>query len=228
LRPRALDVIGGRDWVVTIHDGPLAALQRIEAANEGETRLGALDAATFFAAVADEVLADYLGHVEELERQIDVLDERALRGRGGGDVLVAIVRLRGRMGAVRRTLAPHRAVFTGLSRPEIELHPGFGRPWPGLADRLERTLDAVENVRELLLGTFDIYMGRTAQDANDVVKILTLVSAILLPSVVLAGIMGMNFRLPLFEEPANVWLVIGAMAILAVAILGAAKWRRWI
>lgn len=227
-RPNGLDIIGGRDWVVTIHDGPSAALQRIEAANEGETLLGALDAATFVAAVADEVLAGYLGYVEELERQIDVLDEHALHGRHDDDVLVAIVRLRRRMGDVRRTLAPHRAVFTGLARPEIELHPGFGGPWPGVADRLERTLDAVANVRELLLGTFDIYMGRTAHDANEVVKILTLISAVLLPSVVLAGIMGMNFRLPFFEEPDNVWLVIGAMAILAVGILGAARWRRWI
>jgi Mg2+ and Co2+ transporter CorA len=119
-------------------------------------------------------------------------------------------------------------VFTGLARPEIELHPGFDRPWPGLADRVERTLDAVENVRELLLGTFDIHMGRTAKDANDVVKVLTLVSAVLLPGVVLAGIMGMNFRLPLFEDPSNFWLVIATMVVLAAAVLGTARWRCWI
>lgn len=228
LRRRALDVVGGGDWVVTIHDAPLRALDRIEAANEGDTRLGALDAATFVAAIAEEVLVGYLDHVEELERQIDVLDERALRGKRGDDVLVAIVRLRRRMGEIRRTLSPHRVVFADLARPEIELHPGFGRPWPGLTERLERTLEAVENVRDLLLGTFDIHMGRTAQAANDVVKTLTLVSAILLPGVVLAGIMGMNFKLPWFEDPANFWSVIAAMAALAGAILGTARWRHWI
>ena len=52
---------------------------------EGETRLGALDAASFVAAVADEVLADYLELVEDIEREIDRLDERALRRRPDSD-----------------------------------------------------------------------------------------------------------------------------------------------
>ncbi|MEO8437059.1 MAG: CorA family divalent cation transporter, partial [Chloroflexota bacterium] len=56
---RALDIVAGRDWVVTIHDGPLKALERRDALTEGETRLGALDAAGFVAGIADEVLADY-------------------------------------------------------------------------------------------------------------------------------------------------------------------------
>ena len=60
----------------------------------------------------------------------------------------------------------------------MELHEELGQPWPGLTDRLDRALEAVENLRELLLGTFDIHMGRAAQDANDVMKALTLLSAV--------------------------------------------------
>ena len=56
---RPIDIVGGRNWVVTVHDGPLEALVRLDAEREGETRLGALDAGTFVAAVVDEVLADY-------------------------------------------------------------------------------------------------------------------------------------------------------------------------
>ena len=59
-------------------------------------------------------------------------------------------------------------------------------------------------------------MGRAAQDANDVMKVLTLLSAVLLPSVVLAGVMGMNFKMPFFDEPNNFWLVVAAMVIFAV------------
>ena len=110
----------------------------------------------------------------------------------------------------------------------MELHEELGRPWPGLTDRLERAIDAVENLRDLLLGTFDIHMGRAAQDANDVMKVLTLLSAVLLPSVVLAGVMGMNFKLPFFEEPNNFWIVVAAMVTFAVAMVIAARWRRWI
>ena len=125
-------------------------------------------------------------------------------------------------------LAPHRIAFAALARPEMELHDELGRPWPGLTDRLDRAVEAVENLRDLLLGTFDIHMGRAAQDANEVMKVLTLLSAVLLPAVVLAGVMGMNFKLPFFDEAGNFFLVVAAMAVFAIAIILAARWRRWI
>jgi magnesium transporter len=223
-----LDIVSGRDWVVTIHDGPLRALARFEAGSEGETRFGALDAAGFVAAIADEVLAGYFDLVEGIEREIDRLDERALRGRPKDEILVQIVKVRQRIGFIRRTLAPHRTAFAALARPEMDLHDELGRPWPGLTERLVQALEAVENLRELLLGTIEIHMGRSAQDANDVMKLLTLLSAVLLPAVVLAGVMGMNFQLPFFQNADNFWLVIGAMAVFAGAMLATARWRHWL
>ena len=110
----------------------------------------------------------------------------------------------------------------------MELHEELGRPWPGLIERLERALDSVENLRDLLLGTFDIHMGRAAQDANEVMKLLTLLSAVLLPSVVLAGVMGMNFKLSIFDDPNNFWIVVGAMVTFGVGMVVVARWRRWI
>jgi magnesium transporter len=85
--------------------------------------------------------------------------------------------------------------------------------------RLERAIDGVDKARDLLVGSFDIYLGRSAQRSNDVMKTLTLVYAIAPPAIVLAGIMGMNFQLPFFERPENFWVVIGAMVLLAVGIL---------
>ena len=59
-------------------------------------------------------------------------------------------------------------------------------------------------------------------------KVLTLLSAVLLPGVVLAGVMGMNFQMPFFDVAENFWIVIGAMVAFGVAILGVARWRRWL
>ncbi len=225
---RPLDIVAGRNWVLTVHDEPLEAMRRVDTANEGETRLGALDAADFVAGVADEVLVGYFALIERVEREIDALDELALRSRPDDHFLTKIVAVRRRVSLIRRTLAPHRAAFAAFARPEMELHKELGRPWPGLTERLERSLDAVENLRDLLLGTFDIHMGRAAQDANDVMKVLTLLSAILLPSVVLAGVMGMNFPLPFFDDPSHFWWVITAMVAFGVVMLGFARWRHWL
>jgi Mg2+ and Co2+ transporter CorA len=103
-----------------------------------------------------------------------------------------------------------------------------GQPWPGLLDRLEGAIAAIDGLRDGLLGTYDIHMGRVAQRANDVMKILTLLSAVLLPSVVLAGIMGMNFAMPFFEDTTNFYVVIVSMGILAAAIFLVARWRGWL
>jgi magnesium transporter len=225
---RMVDILAGRNWLVTAHAGPLAAVGRIDARTEGETKLGALDAAGFVAAIADEILVGYFELIERIERDIDHLDERALRGRPNDNVLVRIVEVRRRIALIRRVLAPHRGPFAALARPEMELHEELGQPWPGLSERLERALDAAENLRDLLLGTFEIHMGRAAQDANNVMKVLTLLSAILLPSVVLAGVMGMNFPLGFFKDTSHFWWVIAAMGTFAIAMALIARWRHWL
>jgi Mg2+ and Co2+ transporter CorA len=106
--------------------------------------------------------------------------------------------------------------------------PDVGPVWPGTIERLERAIDGVENARELLIGSVDLYLGRSSQRTNDVMKVLTLVSAIALPAVVLAGVMGMNFKPGFFDDPNNYWVVVGAMIAFALVILAVARWRRWI
>ena len=228
LTRREIDLLAGRNVVLTVHEGPVEALIRFRAEIDGETRLGDLSAGDLISALVDEVLVGYYLLVEIIEREIDDLDQRALHGRTGDDVLAAIVDLRRRIGLVRRTLAPHRDAFSTLGLPQLGIEDAIGKPWPGLVDRLEGAMAAVEGLRDGLLGTFDIYMGRVSQRANDVMRILTLLSAVLLPAVVLAGIMGMNFKLGFFDDPSNVWIVIGSMVVFAIGILAIARIRHWL
>ena len=51
---RPIDLVAGRNWVVTVHDGPVRAFDRLDALTEGETRLGALDAAGLLLLYRDE------------------------------------------------------------------------------------------------------------------------------------------------------------------------------
>jgi magnesium transporter len=59
-------------------------------------------------------------------------------------------------------------------------------------------------------------------------KVLTLVTVVLLPSTVLAGIMGMNFQVGLFDAVWVFWLVVAAMLTIAMLVLSVARSRRWI
>jgi magnesium transporter len=225
---REVDLLAGHNVVVTVHDGPVAAIEAFDEQLRGDTIVGELDSGSFVAALVDAVLSSYFTLVEEIEREVDHLDDLALRGHDSEKFLHEVIRLRRRIAHLRRAAAPHREAFSPLVRPDFTLDERIGAPWPHLLDRLERLIDSVENARDLLVGSFDIYLGGAAQRANDVMKALTVLSAVLLPSVVLAGVMGMNFKLAFFEDINNFWLVIGGMLVFAGGLLGLARFRHWI
>ena len=71
-------------------------------------------------------------------------------------------------------------------------------------------------------------MTRTAQRTNDIMRLLTLVSVTLLPAAVLAGVMGMNFQVGLFDNSNLFWVVIAAMVLFMIATIIVARTRRWL
>jgi Mg2+ and Co2+ transporter CorA len=199
-------------------------LAQDQPASRGEQRAGE-GVHLLAAGLLDSILAAYFRQIESIEREIDHLDEIAVRRRPDGSFLDATLVLRRRIARLRRALAPNREALLPLERPDFELRSDLGSLWPGLIQRLERAIDGVENARELLVGSFDLYLGQASQRTNDVMKVLTLVSSIALPAVVLAGVMGMNFKPAFFDDPSNFFVVIGAMVALSISILGVARWR---
>jgi magnesium transporter len=227
-RRRELDIVIGENHVITVHDEPLEAIEDFRSEVANEDRLGQLDAAAFTAGLIDSLFSAFFRQIEMIEREIDALDELAVLAREDDRFLETVIILRRRIARLRRSLAPNREALLPLERPDFELRSELGPVWPGIIQRLERAIDGLENARELLVGSFDLYLGRASQRTNDVMKILTLISAIALPGIVLAGVMGMNFKVPFFEESSNFFVVVAVMVLFAIGILGFARVRRWI
>ena len=229
VRPVALHLVAAPNRVVSLHREPVHHLSEPIAVVASDPRFGRLDAGTFLGLLLDGMLDGYFSEVERIEQVIDDIDTRALKSDRSDPLLDDLVAVRRRIAVLRRALAPQREVFAALLRPveDAQLSP-VGWPWPGLPERLERALDATEQAREQLLGSFDLVMTRVGQRTNDVMRVLTVISAVLLPSVVIAGAMGMNFQIPFFADPGNYMLVVAAMVILALVVLVAARLRHWI
>ena len=227
-KPARVDLLARGNTVLTIRDEEVAGLADFVDLVEGRSELGALDAATFVALLIDGLLGAYFAATEAIERDIDHLDDRALRATPGQSFVRELTILRRRIARLRRALVPHRGVVAALARPELGITPGGPDPWPGLLDRLERAIDAVENARQLLLGSFDLVMTRTAQRTNDVVRVLTVVSVTLLPASVIAGIFGMNFTSPIFEGNGLFLIAVMGIAAVSAVILLIAHWRGWL
>lgn len=223
-----LDIVVGANHIVTVHVGRLAVLDAFREEIDLEDQLGRLDAASFTAGLIDSVVAAFFQQIESIERDIDALDELAVQARGEDSFLPTVLTLRRRIARLRRVLAPNREALLPLERPDFELLTDLGPIWPGIIQRLERAIDGLENLRELLVGSFDLYLGRASQRTNEVMKILTILSAVALPAVVVAGVMGMNFQPALFDDPNNFFVVIGVMIAFSLAILGVARRRQWL
>jgi magnesium transporter len=225
--PVPLQVLIGEGWVVTNHGAPVRFLAEHWEMVQDQREVGRLSSLEFLTALLDWHLDAIFDATEALESEVDRLDEAALRSES--NLLERLVRMRKRLARFRRILYPHRQVLAELARPDFL--PDGGDPIGAihaLIQRFDRAQDAVNNVREMLIGTFDVHMTRVAQRTNDVMRVLTLASVVLLPSVVVAGVMGMNFRVDFFDQPNLFWVVVAAMAVLAVATVIVARWRRWL
>ena len=227
----ALECVVGKNWVITAHDRPLAVLQEFADRVSGSGDTGALDGPAFLATLLEWVLGAYSGAFEEVEQRLEEFDVQAMRGEGKPEEHIErLVSTRREVGVLRRALAAHRSALTALTHPELEAlgNDGSGERFESLLTRFEATVQEARDARESTVGSFEVLIARTGHRTNDIMKVLTLTSVILLPGALLAGVMGMNFRVGLFDATWLFYVVLVAIAAIAPLTIGVAKARDWI
>ena len=229
---RPMECVLGRNWVVTAHQEKIKVLEEFAERAQGGGQVGALDSPSFVAAVCEWVVTSYFRAFEEVESELEELDANVMSDlpESVPDHLARLVELRRSIGALRRALSPHREVVVALAHPELDLlsTETSAERFTALASRVTQALDAAREAKESTRGSFDLLVARTGQRTNEIMKVLTLVTVILLPSTVLAGIMGMNFQVGVFDLVWMFWAVIVGMLGIAVLVLTLARSRRWI
>jgi magnesium transporter len=229
---RPLECVLGPNWVVTAHEAEIEVLEEFRARAEGGGQVGALDSPSFVAALVEWVVTSYFRAFEAIEGELEELDAKVMSGvpKSVSDDLARLVELRRAIGTLRRALSPHREVIVALAHPELDLlsTETSAERFAALENRVAQAVDAAREAKESTRGSFELVVARIGQRTNDTMKVLTLGTVILLPATVLAGIMGMNFQLRLFDLVWVFWVVIAAMLGIAVLVLSVARIRRWI
>ena len=120
--------------------------------------------------------------------------------------------------------------LVALTHPELEAlgDNASGERFQSLFKRFESTLQEARDAREAIVGSFDVLIARGGHHTNQIMKVLTLTSVILLPGALIAAVMGMNFKVGLFDNPTLFWVVIAAIIGVAPLTIGVAKLRHWI
>jgi magnesium transporter len=229
--PVAVLCVVGPNWLVTVHDAPVAFLDEFRERVEGDSELGDLDAVAFLATLLHWQLTSYDEEIRRIIATLDELEDQALRDSASQqETLEQLVSLRRRISRLRALLAPHESVFAQLARPEFDRlsTSESAEAFRTLADRASASVATVEGAREMLLGAFDILMTRTAQKTNDIVKLLTILTVMLLPSTLIAGILGMNFHPSFFDRPSLFWAALGLMVLTMSITLVTIRRRGWL
>ena len=227
---RGLAIVCGRNFVVSLHRGTIEFIDELHAREHGESRIGTLRAESFTASLLDWHVDSYLHAVSELESEVDRLEVSVLSSNVYHECLPELARLRRGASRLRRMLAPHRHVFGSLARPDFRPgeDDGAEQEFRALEQRYERSMDAVENARELVVGSFELFTTRSAQRTNDTMRVLTFVTVLLGTLAVIAGAMGMNFKAPLFDTGAGgFWITVIAMVVISLVATILARWRKW-
>lgn len=225
-----LVIVAGQNIVVTLHDTPVEFVDTLRAREGGDTDLGWLSAESFTASLLDWHLSTYFSATAEFELaverlEVDILDGRAL------ECLPELRRLRRAASRLRRMLTPHRAVFSALSRPDFRPAQGeeVDRHFLAIDTRYERAMDMVENARDLVIGSFELFSSQTALQTNRSMSVLTFATVVLGVLAVVGGIMGMNFEAKFFSAAdRGFWVAVGGMLALSVGAVLLGRYKRWI
>jgi magnesium transporter len=226
-----LDFIVSERWLVTAHSGAAPSLQRFRDQDKADTLIGLLSGQALAASLLDWHLGAYFEEVSRIEEAVDKLDERVLRESASRSLLGRMVALRRRVSKLRSLLVAQREVFYGLSRPDFALvtESGAAPFYESLVGRFERAVDEVERTRSVVVGSFELFTSRTGQQTNDLVKVLTFLTAIVGFCAAIAGLMGMNFKLAFFETGLSGFLMVtGGLVLVAVISVVYARYRDWI
>lgn len=226
-----LDFVVGPQWLVTVHDGQVSFVEAFRSQDRAETMIGALTTHDFAASLLDAHLEAFFEEVARIEAMIDRLDEQALTNPSSKSLLGRMVALRRRVSRLRTVLARQRGVFYGLSRPDLQTvsESGAAPHFQVLAARFERAIDEVEHTRDLVVGSFELFASRTAQQTNDLVKVLTYLTAVIGICAAVAGVFGMNFETGFFKAgDLGFYGTIVALVLTVVCATLIARWRAWI
>jgi magnesium transporter len=99
--------------------------------------------------------------------------------------------------------------------------------WGNILDYYQKMWDMTEDYEELIEGLSKTFDSMQTNKTNEIMKILTLISSIILPLTFITSLYGMNVFLPLAESATAFWILLFGMTVLSVGMIFYFKKRRW-
>ena len=227
-RTLELNIVVGRRYILTVHPEFVPAigalLARVKKAGEGKPTLEYL-----LFSLCDAVVAGYYVVLDRLDKYLDDAETAIFGGEISRKVLDRIFALKKHILYLRRVLGPQRDALGALMRREFDFLSPEMRPY--FIDVYEHTLriiDLLDTYRDMISTSLDAYLSTVNNRMNEIVKMLTIVSTIMLPLTLISGIFGMNFEhMPLVGSPVGFWVLLAGLAALGALMWVYFRYKKW-
>jgi magnesium transporter len=209
--------------LVTIRDEPWAPLDELwEGVVRNPARELGKGAQVVFHNVVDRAVKSYEAVIEGLDRRIDELEREVLEQEGGKDSLGDIFRLRRTVRGLLRLVHAQQESVHRLSLGHVKsLRKETCYLFRDVYDDLRLYQALLDDHRDTLGGLRDTHLGVASNRLNEVMRRLTVFSALLLPLTFLTGLWGMNFDvLPFAHQAWGFWIFVA----ICTAVVGALLW----
>jgi magnesium transporter len=219
----------GRNFLFTIHAQTMEAVDAVWNRIRADRRLLNRGNDFLLYSVLDHFVDAQFPIIDEIEERIDEIHE-AVFSSPSPSLLDELLHLKRDLNVLRRQSLPQRELFNSISRGDTRYiqqeHLIYFRD---LYDHMFRIGESIDVERDLASTTMDAYLSVVANRTNDIMKVLTIFSSILLPVNFIAGIYGMNFdHMPELKWKYGYLWAFSIMVAIAVFML-LWFWRRgWI
>lgn len=210
----------GAQQLVTVRSGALKALDEVRTRLERGVMTPTEGPDGILHAILDDIVDAYAPHMDRWEEEVERLDKEALRD-PKAPVLGRILAIRKHMVKLRRLAAGQAEILGELSRGrEGLIHPAARPYFKDVHDHLVSVLEAADSLRDSVSIAVDIYLNSVNNRLNLIMKVLTVMSALMLPLTLVTGVFGMNFAvIPGLHHPHGFWWTMGGMAGMALVLL---------
>ncbi len=230
LRTGEVAIFVGHDYVVSVRTGVEQGFQAVRTRCEGEPALLRHGPAYVLYALMDAVVDRYFPVLDALEGELELVEERIFATNGSArDNIEALYSLKQQLMSVKHAVTPMLEASSNLAGARVPALVAAMRDYyRDIYDHVTRVEEILESIRDVADSVLNTYLSAVNNRMNEVMKTLSVVTAIFLPLTLIASIFGMNVPVPGEGQPYAFIEVMLLMGVLLVVLIAYFRRRGWL
>lgn len=228
---KELDGYLGKNFVVTYHFEEFRSINEVKRQIRASPVACRRGSSYVLHQILDQLVDFYAPVIDDFDQKIYEMEDRILRKkRTNDDILLDIMHLKRNIVRLKRVSVRQLEILYRMSHGEFaQIEPAMLPFFRDVYDHLLRISDLSESYREMTSGLLEAHFSVIATKTNDVMKLMAIFSAIMLPLSLIAGIYGMNFdNMPELKTIYGYYATLIFMAVVAGSLLIYFWHRGWI